>query len=92
MGPNVFIDRRQIAEVRRIRRRDVGLVLRTFGSGGFFGFFGRFYSRPPGRFKIYATNGKDLVLVELADGAKFLLSPHSAEAFVEILRPRDTPS
>ena len=92
MGPNVFIDRRQIAEVRRMRPRDVGLVLRTFGSGGFFGFFGWCYSRPLGHFKAYATNRRNLVLVQLADGAKFLLSPHPAETFVEILRLRDTPS
>ncbi len=83
MGPNVYVRHEEIAEIRSIEAREIGLGIRMFGSGGFFGFFGWFYSRPVGWFRGYATNHHDLVLVTLHDGSKLVLSPHPPEVFVE---------
>jgi len=86
MGPDFVVAVAEIVDVRRVGPRDVGFVVRLFGSGGFFGGFGRFYSRRLRHFRAYTTNGKDLVLISLANGGKVLISPHPADAFVEILQ------
>ena len=59
-----------------------GTRLRLGGSGGFFGWFGRFWSRRLGHHRMYATNGRDLVYIERVDGTKVVLSPFPADAFV----------
>jgi hypothetical protein len=76
----------QIREVRRIEPAEIGVVWRTFGSGGFFGSFGRFYSRPLGGFLAYATNQRDMILITKADGTKIVISPYPREAFLEATR------
>ncbi len=83
MGPNVYIRHEEIAAIERIEARQVGFSIRVLGSGGFFGHFGWFYSRPLGWFRCYVTDRRDLVLVCLNDGRKLVLSPHPAEVFVE---------
>jgi hypothetical protein len=83
LGPNVCIRYDEIAGIERIGARQVGLGIRTFGSGGFFGFFGLFYSRQLGRFRGYMTNRRDLVLITLRNGAKLVVSPHPGDFFVE---------
>ncbi len=83
MGRPVVIACRQIAEIRRIDAAEIGFAVRIAGSGGFFGAFGRFYSRRLGRFRAYITNRNDLILVTQADGTKTVLSPSPADVFVE---------
>ncbi len=56
MGPNVMIPCREIANVRRLHQGELGFAVRTFGSGGFFGAFGRFYSYRLRCFRVYITN------------------------------------
>ncbi len=83
MGPNIYVRHEEIAAIERIEPRQIGLRLRLLGSGGFFGFFGSFYSRSLGRFRGYITNRRDLVLITLQHGNKLIVSPHPADAFVE---------
>lgn len=83
LGPNIYIRHEEIAAIQRIEPVQIGFGIRVFGSGGFFGFFGSFYSRRLGRFRGCITNRRDLVLIELQDGTKLVLSPHPADAFVE---------
>lgn len=83
LGPNIYIRHEEIAAIQRIEAVQIGLGIRVFGSGGFFGFFGSFYSRRLGRFRGCITNRRDLVLIELQDGTKLVLSPYPADAFVE---------
>ncbi len=90
MGPNVYILHEQIAEMREINAREVGFEIRIFGSGGFFGFFGWFYSGRLGWFRAYATNRKDLVLLSLHDGGKVVLSPYPSNVFIECAQKAKT--
>ena len=85
MGPNVMIPCGQIADVRRLHQSDLGFTLRIFGSGGFFGAFGRFYSYRLRWFHAYITNHQDLVLITRTDGTKILISPHPVDAFLDAL-------
>jgi len=86
LGPAAVIRYERIREIRRISPDDVGFAWRTFGSGGFLGWFGRFYSRRLGAFRAHATNMADLVLVTEVDGTKIVISPHPPDEFLEAVR------
>lgn len=54
--------------------------LRVLGSGGMFGWWGRFANRDWGRFKAYATDRRRGVLLEWP-GFKLFVSPEDPDAF-----------
>jgi hypothetical protein len=83
MGRSVAIGFEQIADARCIDSKEIGFALRIFGSGGFFGWFGRFYGSRLGWFTAYSTNVQNLVVITLTDGAKILISPEPAALFVQ---------
>jgi hypothetical protein len=60
---------------------------RIAGSGGLFGYYGRFWSRRLGAFRLYATRRTGLVVVD-TDRERFVLSPEPPERFLEILLAR----
>lgn len=60
---------------------------RVMGSGGLFGYYGRFWSRRLGAFRLYATRRTGLVVVDTADD-RLVLSPDSPERFLEVLHAR----
>ena len=56
---------------------------RTLGSGGFFGYYGRFSNRALGSYRMYATRGDGCVLVRAE--RLYVLTPDSPERFIESL-------
>jgi hypothetical protein len=60
----------------------LGRAVRVFGASGAFGHYGRFWSRPVGHFRMYATRSHGLVRI-LSTGGTFILSPEPAARFVE---------
>lgn len=76
-----------LAEVRlvgRLPREALTGLVRTFGSGGAFGHYGRHWSRKLGAFRLYATRRDGHVLVD-ADGGRFVVTPGAPDAFVAAL-------
>ncbi len=71
--------------IRAARRAQSGELcgLRTFGSGGMFGFFGWFWSRRLGHYRAYVTHRQDMVLVEAE--RPYLLSPERPDDFLRAL-------
>jgi hypothetical protein len=62
-------------------------AVRMGGSGGLFGWYGRYRSPALGAFKLYASRRSGLVLVD-ARAERYVLSPDEPERFVEELRGR----
>ena len=85
-GTDLVIKIQDIDQIRRIRLREFGFSIRTFGVGGFFGYYGKFYSRQIGSHNAYATNCKSLVLIQCTNGKKYVLSPEHADKFVEMVK------
>jgi hypothetical protein len=56
---------------------------RTLGSGGLFGYYGRFRNETLGSYRMYATRGEGYVLVRAAQS--FVLTPDSPERFLAAL-------
>jgi hypothetical protein len=72
--------------IQRIDSAEIGFAWRAFGSGGFLGSFGWFYSRTIDAFLAYATNRQDLVLVTMNDATKVVISPYPAAAFLSAVQ------
>lgn len=53
----------EISEVKRIGESDISDSIRTFGSGGLFGYLGRLKSPTLGSYTMYATDLDNLVLI-----------------------------
>jgi hypothetical protein len=62
-------------------------ALRVAGSGGLFGYYGRFWSKGLGAFRLYATRRTGLVVVDTAE-ERFVLSPEPPERFLDVLLSR----
>jgi hypothetical protein len=82
LGPNIVIPISCISDVKQIQRKEVGFAIRLFGSRGFCGAYGTFYSFRLGLFKGYITNSKTLVFIKHNNGKKILLSPDRPDEFV----------
>jgi hypothetical protein len=76
----VRIPLRSIRRTATIDATELRGAIRTFGSGGLFGIYGRFWSRKFGHFRMYATRSKGFVIIEA--GTRYLLTPNSPAAFV----------
>ena len=85
LGPNVLITIESIEEIRRLQKKELGIALRLFGSGGFLGGYGLFYTSRLGIFNAYVTNRETLVFIKCDNGKKILLSPERPEEFLDIV-------
>jgi hypothetical protein len=77
-----------LAEVRAVEALPDGVLgrsVRVWGAGGAFGYYGRFWSRRLGHYRLYATRCTGLVRLVTARET-FVLSPEPAARFVEDLR------
>ncbi len=70
-----------IQDVGQLSVESLAGSTRTLGSGGLFGYYGRFQNRTLGNYRMYATRGEGYVLVR-ADHP-YVLTPDSPEAFIE---------
>jgi hypothetical protein len=72
-----------IRAVERLPEESLAGSIRTLGSGGFFGYYGRFRNGTLGDYRMYATRGGGYVLVR-AD-RPYVLTPDSPDRFIDAL-------
>jgi hypothetical protein len=60
-------------------------LIRTFGVGGLFGYYGYYYSSSLGKLILYTTQRKNLILIEQKVGRKVLLSPDGTSMLETLL-------
>ncbi|MBQ6604606.1 MAG: hypothetical protein IIX17_03255 [Tidjanibacter sp.] len=63
-------------------------TIRVAGNGGMFGYTGRWRNKEIGTFTIYARRLTGLVLIEMADGKKIVVSCDEPQALVDDLTSR----
>jgi hypothetical protein len=83
---DVKIMRSEIQSVEIIDESKVRNSIRTFGSGGFFGSYGKFWNSTLGKMTWYVTRKDNFVLVITNDEKKILLTPDEPEEFVAFLK------
>lgn len=79
---DVNIDRNQIKSVELLDKEQLTWVIRTFGVGGLFGYYGKFANTKLGSMTWYATRRDKTVLIETIDNKKIILTPDEPEKFV----------
>jgi hypothetical protein len=79
---DVSIDRSLIESVSLLEKGALKFTIRTFGVGGLFGNYGRFYNTHFGKMTWYATRMDRAVLVKTIDGKKIVVTPDDANGFV----------
>jgi hypothetical protein len=83
----VRIPLQEIRAVEPLPPEAVAFALRVGGNGGMFGYYGQFWNRRLGSFRMYATRRSGLVRVGTGREV-FVLSPGDPEAFVDALLAR----
>ena len=76
----------EVLSVDKLPKNAMRGAVRTFGVGGFFGYFGRYYQGLIGHFQLYATSFDNLFLIRLANGKKIVIScsePEKMDYFAE---------
>ncbi len=64
----------EIQDVYRLRDKSKSMLIRTFGVGGYLGFYGKFYASDIGTINLMAGNTSDIVIIETVNGVKYGLS------------------
>lgn len=82
----VVIKRSSIVGLDIIQHKDISGAVRTFGVGGLFGYFGKFYNKQFGSMKWYATRLDTPVMITTIDNVKIVVSPDQPVRFGEALR------
>jgi hypothetical protein len=72
----------QFRSITSITAKELGFGIRTFASGGFLGYFGKFYYRNHGPVTLYVTDKDKMLLITLADDKKIIISPDDPAGFM----------
>lgn len=75
----IIIDRKNVFQVECLKEKDMLDVIRIFGSGGLFGYFGKFRSKGIGRFSMQATRRQNMILIVQYTGNKYTITPDDEE-------------
>jgi hypothetical protein len=71
---SVVIHADEVLSIDRLPKNALRGAVRTWGVGGFFGYFGHYYNGLIGAFKLYATSSDNLYQIRLANGKKIVIS------------------
>lgn len=74
----------EVIDTRRIFKSEIDGSIRTFGSGGLFGYLGRFKNDRLGNYTMYATELNNLILVR-TNNKKYVFSCSRPQEFVEFV-------
>lgn len=81
---NVTYSRQTIESVRIVTKEQLKFTIRTFGVGGFWGYFGKFYNSVYGKMTWYVTRRDQMVLIK-TNNHMILLSPDDIDPFTKDL-------
>lgn len=80
---NVSIRKSGIKSVEIIDKEKLKGSIRTFGVGGLFGYFGKFYNSTFGAMTWYATKRSNYILIKTTSNKKIIITPNNPEDFVK---------
>ncbi|MDR2056874.1 MAG: PH domain-containing protein [Dysgonamonadaceae bacterium] len=82
---NIVIPFNEIAEIRRTDASDTKNSTRKFGSGGDFGYLGKFSSSQLGNYQMYATDASKRILVKNNKGECLIFSCDRPEELLKMV-------
>ncbi|NUY80591.1 hypothetical protein HUK80_06770 [Flavobacterium sp. MAH-1] len=84
---DVFIPFDKIKSARKVEKIPSKGLIRTMGSGGFFGYYGYFSNTEFGAMKWYVTHRSNVIMIEVGS-EKVLISPDEEDDFLAVLRQK----
>jgi hypothetical protein len=78
------INKSDIQTAESIDTDKLGSVIRTFGNGGLFGYYGWYSSSQIGSFFYYGTQRKNRILIEMKNGEKCVITPDDTSILSEL--------
>lgn len=79
----VIFNKSVIKNVVKIDNVNIFLSVRTFGSGGVFGYFGTFWNKKFGNMTWYATRTDNVIIIETISNKKILITPDDYVKFYD---------
>jgi hypothetical protein len=76
------LNRSQIKNILKIENGKLSWSIRTFGVGGLFGYFGKFWSNEFGNMTWYATRRDKAIMIITKENKKIVLTPDEVEKFI----------
>ena len=73
-----------IKEIRKADKTEFSGTIRTFGNGGLFGYYGKFYNAKLGNMTWYVTQRKNSIIMLMKTGEKIIISPDDISMFDKI--------
>lgn len=77
----------KICKAEKISRGDLRYSIRTFGNGGFLGYYGSYYNKKIGKMQWYATNLNNAILITTKTSKKILITPDEHQKFLHQMAP-----
>jgi hypothetical protein len=81
---DVTIDIRSIKSVLQADKESMKWTIRTFGNGGLFGYFGKFYNKAFGAMTWYATRRSNYIVLGTVTSGKIVITPDDSDMVIEI--------
>lgn len=78
---SIYIPLHEVILVKTLEKDETGTLLRSFGVGGLFGYFGVYTSTKLGGLELWCTNTTDLVLIQHGK-KKMIISPEAPGSFM----------
>ena len=79
---------KDIVEIKAIQKSETAFSIRIFGSGGLFGYLGKFKNKKLGNYTMYATNVNELILIR-TDRKTYVFSCKNRAEFIESIKLRN---
>ena len=73
-----------IEEIRPVAKGEMRWTIRTFGVGGLFGYYGKFYNRKFGSMTWYTTQLKNRIFIRIKSGEKIIITPDDISLAVKL--------
>lgn len=77
----------EIVEIKSLEKNELSGSIRLFGSGGLFGYFGRFSNKKLGIYFLYTSNLKELLLIKTSKKI-YVISPYNRNEMIEFLNTK----
>lgn len=79
---------KDIIEIKAIENSETAFSIRVFGSGGLFGYLGKFKNKKLGYYSMYATDINELILIR-TDRKTYVFSCRNRDEFIESVKLRN---
>lgn len=85
LAGNIRIKKQDILSVENMDEMHSGILIRTFGIGGYFGYFGKYRSSSLGALNLYATRKNHRILISTRHMGKIIITPDDINMVSDLL-------